>query len=106
MYKGSSQKPPFQKGRILANHSITVLNRATYYLWPWLITMSTEVFHKKQRGKDFGLNWFESQYLVVGTINEQIGKKLKPKKPSQPHPNPPPPPIIKQLKYKQVSREV
>ena len=91
MYKGSSQKPPFQKGRILANHSLTVLNRAIYYLWPWLITMSTEVFHKKHRGRDFSLIWFESQYLVVFTINEQIGKKLKSKNPSQqtlpPHPH-------------------
>ena len=87
MYKGSSQKPPFQKGRILANHSLTVLNRAIYYLWPWLITMSNEVFHKKQRGRDFSLNWFESQYLVVGTINEQIGANPKPTNPQQPPPN-------------------
>ena len=51
--------------------------------------MSSEVFHKKHRGRDFGLNQFESQYSVVSTINEQIGKKLKPKKPS-PQPLPPP----------------
>ena len=55
---------------------VALINNNEYRSFPW-----------ETSREGFCLHWFESQYLVVGTINEQIGANPKPANPQHPPPN-------------------